>query len=223
MTFINLLSNTIHDPTLLTYPIQTGVSVYGSLDYKGQAVTTFMAFLLTMLAVLMMNGLFPMSVWRLSYEKAANIRLMMETAGLKASSYFLGMYLFDVVTMTLLGWVAMVVCVEAGLAVFSKAPLGHLLAVSLLSSHALSGLAMVTVRLSPISPRLTVLVATLVSVASSVAACLVGIIAYPDAGSWPPGLSAIPFFAQVVSQLSFYLSNILFTQLLHRLEQYIAC
>lgn len=197
MTSINLLSNTMFDPTLKSYPIQAGVSIYGSLDYSGQSSTTFIAFLLTMLAVLMMNGLFPMSIWRLSYEKSANIRVMMETAGLRATSYVLGMYLFDVVTMTLLGWFAVIVCVEAKLTAFESAPLGYLMAISLFSSHALSGLSMITVRISPISSRLTVLVATLVSVSSSVAACLISIILYQEVDSWPTGLSIIPFFAQV--------------------------
>ena len=197
MTFINLLTNTIQDPTLKSYPIQAGVSIYRSLDFSKQSSTTFIAFLLTMLAVLMMNGLFPMSIWRLSYEKSSNIRLMMETAGLRATSYIIGMYLFDVITMTVLGWFAVIVCVEAKLTAFESAPLGYLIAISLFSSHALSGLSMIVVRISPISPRLTVLVATLVSVSSSVAACLISIILYQEVDSWPTGLSIIPFFAQV--------------------------
>ena len=119
------------------------MSIYGSLDFSKQSSTTFIAFLLTMLAVLMMNGLFPISIWRLSYEKSSNIRLMMETAGLRATSYIIGMYLFDEITMTVLGCFAVVVCVEAKLTAFESAPLGYLIAISLFSSHALSGLSMI--------------------------------------------------------------------------------
>ena len=68
---------------------------------------------------------------------------MMETAGLRATSYIIGMYLFDVITMTVLGWFAVIVCVEAKLTAFESAPLGYLIAISLFSSHALSGLSMI--------------------------------------------------------------------------------
>ena len=96
------------------------MSIYGSLAFSKQSSTTFIAFLLTMLAVLIMNGLF-----------------------LRATSYIIGMYLFDVITMTILGCFAAIVCVEAKLTASESAPLGYLIAISLFSSHALSGLSMI--------------------------------------------------------------------------------
>ena len=66
--YLNLLSNSIVDPSLRVYTVQGGVSSYGMLFFNLQAVSQFISFFLSIFTILLFNSLWPLSVWRLVYE-----------------------------------------------------------------------------------------------------------------------------------------------------------
>ena len=82
MQYLNILSNSLSDPTLTNYTIQGGTSPYGVLDYTLNFAQD-VAFILTIFVVVILNGFWPFTVWRLSYEWTSNIRLMMKAMGLR--------------------------------------------------------------------------------------------------------------------------------------------
>jgi ABC-type multidrug transport system ATPase subunit len=206
MQFLNILSNSILDPSGKSYLIQGGVSSYSSVAYN-YGTSTFLVFLLTMLTVLIMNGIFPMAVWRLSYEKVQTLRLMMNSIGLRDPWYVFSMFLFDLMAMLLINLVVVIIFVQAGLSYFKKVPLGYLIALAILSAYVMASFGFALVRLMPITnSRMTTLLATLMNFALGVAGSLICIINFPqvssDEGShetivWPTALSIIPHFAQV--------------------------
>lgn len=198
MQFINMLTNSIYDPSGTDVIIQGGVSYYSLVNYNIGSIT-FLVFLLSMLATLCINAVIPTTIWRLSYEKMANLRMMMNSIGLRDEMYVFGMFIFDFLVMSIIGIIVMVIFVAAKLILFEDVPLGYLILLVLLSAYAMIGFCFVFVRLSPLSSRMTTLLATLLTFGGSICAGIVCVIRYPDANDeeWPNGLSFIPFFAQI--------------------------
>lgn len=182
MQYLNLLTNTLYDPTLESYPIQGAVSEFGALFFNLTIFSEIFSLFLTIFAVLMMNGLWPLTVWRLAYERSSNIHLMMKSVGMRESAYLMGMYLFDTLLSSLLGISAMTFVCYCRLSRFDGAPFGYLCLICFASSHALNGVALLVVRIAPKNARLTSLLAACVSIASSVGSIVVMITSYRDEG-----------------------------------------
>ena len=91
--YLNLLSNLIYNAEAVaegTLPLQTGISEYGNLFFDAAAVARIVSLFLSIFALLLMNGTWPLAVWRLSYERSARIALMMKTVGMRPYAYVLG-------------------------------------------------------------------------------------------------------------------------------------
>jgi hypothetical protein len=61
MTYANLLSNSLLDPSLGSFPIQTGFSGYGGLFFNAQLVSSSQAFWMVLIGMMIMNGFWPMA------------------------------------------------------------------------------------------------------------------------------------------------------------------
>ena len=77
MTYLNLLTNLLLDPLLQTYSIQGGYSAYGDLDFSAILISQSQSNILTVLAMLLLNGFWPLAVWRLAHERSNDIVHMM--------------------------------------------------------------------------------------------------------------------------------------------------
>lgn len=197
MQYLNLLTNSMYDPLLRSYPIQGGVSHYGYLNFDVTSMNESISFLITIFLVLMINGTWPLSIWRLSYERSQKIRMMMKSVGMTDTAYMVGMYLFDTLIMSLVGIAVTIALWQLKLSRFKDVPVAYLCTISVISAHSLSGLAQLIAVLGLRSALLTTVVASCVSITSSIAALLLTVILYRDENSWPVELSLIPFFAQV--------------------------
>lgn len=197
MTWINLLSNLLVDPTLINYPIQVGLSQYGELNFEPDELSQSEANILTVIGMLLMNGFWPTAVWRLSVERSQGIVLMMRTVGMRPESYLLGMFGFDMV-ISIISGVAMVgFAVGLELSQFDGAPVGYLIAVVILSAWALNAGIQLLVRVLGKRAAILPLIAPCALIAATAGVSLTNILVYPDEGDWPSALSIIPFFAQV--------------------------
>lgn len=198
MTYLNLLTNTIFNASYIgkTLPIQIGTSEYGNLFFNAAFVARAVSLFLSIFAILLMNGTWPLSVWRLSYERSARIALMMKTVGMRPYAYVLGMYIFDMIVSCIFSVGAMVGAVELNLSRFRGAPLAYLVLTAVLSAHALSGVAILLVQVYSKRSTLLSLLAAVFSIASTIGSLLLIVIKYPEQGDWPNALSIIPFFAQ---------------------------
>jgi hypothetical protein len=79
MTLTNLLTNSMLDPWLHTYSIQGGYSHYGALFFDAQLVSSAQAFWMVLIGMMLMNGFWPMAVWRAGHERAFGLVEMMNT------------------------------------------------------------------------------------------------------------------------------------------------
>ncbi len=182
MTYLNMLSNSMYSPSALsdTLYIQSGVSDFGTLFFDIAFVARIVALFLCICSVLLMNGTWPLSVWRLSYERSAKITLMMKTVGMRPYAYILGMYAFDMLISNFVGMLAMVGAVELGFSRFKDAPLALLILISLLSSHALNGMAVFLVQVFPQRARFVSLFAAVLSICASIASLIIMLTLYPN-------------------------------------------
>lgn len=179
MGYLNTLSNAMLDKSLSSYPIQASYSSYGVLFFDAQLISLIASFLLTMMSMLCLNVLWPLSVWRLSYERGSDISLMMRTVGMRAATYVGGMFLFDMILSVTLGFVMVGVAKGMGMFQYKDAPIGYLLAVVIWSAYAINAFALVMVRLSPKHAGILSLVASCMSMGSAVTAGLLSQILYP--------------------------------------------
>ena len=196
MTYLNLLSNLLVEPNLDRYPIQTGFSYYGELNFDAVGVSQQVSNILTVIGMLLMNGFWPMAVWRLSHERSQDIVLMMRTVGMKAFSYVFGMFLFDMLVSVLSGVAMIVFAVQLKLIQFEGSPIGYLVAIVLLSSWAINAMALLIVRLLNKKASILPMAAPCILIASVAACTNISINLYPNDGTWPWVLSIYPFFAQ---------------------------
>ena len=81
MTYINLLSNTLVDPSLSMYTVQGAVSTFGLLDFSLTTGNQFISFILTMITVIVFNVMWTLSVWRLAYERTTGIAKLLKSIG----------------------------------------------------------------------------------------------------------------------------------------------
>lgn len=196
MTAVNYLTNTIVDPSLTNYSIQGGYSEYGELSFDATAVSQGESNILTVIAMFLLNGFWPLAVWRLSHERTQDLVLMMRTVGMTTLSYISGMFLFDM-TISVLSGIAMVIfAVLLNLSQFKGAPIGDLVAIVLLSSFALNALALLLVQLFGKKATVLPLLAPCLCVIATAVTSLLNVFLYPDDGDWPWALSLIPFLAQ---------------------------
>jgi hypothetical protein len=196
MTWLNLLTNSILEPNLAKYPVQAGFSYYGELNFDSAEVSQGVANILTVIAMFLMNGFWPMAVWRLAHERAQDIVLMMRTVGMRAFSYVFGMFVFDMFVSVLSGVAMVCFAVSLKLSQFEGAPVGYLIAIVILSAWALNAGALLIVRVLGKRSSILPLAAPCVLIAATAGSSLTNILVYPDEGSWPWGLSIVPFFAQ---------------------------
>jgi hypothetical protein len=77
MTYMNLLSNLLLDPLLQEYSIQGGYSDYGDLNFDAAIISQSQANILTVIAMMLLNGFWPLAVWRLAHERSQDIVHMM--------------------------------------------------------------------------------------------------------------------------------------------------
>lgn len=196
MSTINYLTNTLIDPALTNYSIQGGYSPYGELQFDATSVSQGESNILTVIAMFLLNGFWPLAVWRLSHERTQDLVLMMRTVGMKTISYIMGMFLFDM-TISVFSGIAMVIfAVVLNLSQFNGAPIGDLVAIVLLSSFALNSLALLLVQLFGKKATILPLLAPCLCVVATAVTSLLNVFLYPDDGDWPWGLSLIPFLAQ---------------------------
>mmetsp|Transcript_32 Transcript_32/g.58 ORF Transcript_32/g.58 Transcript_32/m.58 type:complete len:1981 (-) Transcript_32:168-6110(-) len=196
MTYLNLLSNVLLQPTLETYSMQGGYSEYGELSFDAVLISQAQSNILTVLAMMLLNGFWPLAVWRLSHERSQNIVLMMRTVGMRASSYIFGMFFFDMVVSVLSGIAMLVFAVEMKLSQFKGAPVGYLVAVVLLSAFALNAGALLMVQLLGKRSSILPMIAPCFCIGMTAATSLLNVFLFQDDGEWPWYLSIIPFFAQ---------------------------
>jgi len=196
MTYSNLLANSILDPSVQTLAIQGAVSPFGALFFNFLLLTEFVSTFLTIFLVLLFNALWPLSVWRLAYERSSGIAGLMKSIGLRPWAYIAGMYLCDVGLQLALSLQAVLVAAYMDLSVFHDAPTAALCFTALLSAHAITAMGLLAVRSLPVSSRLTSALAAAVSIFSTIFSVLLQIFYYKDEGTWPRVYNAVPFFAQ---------------------------
>jgi ABC-type multidrug transport system ATPase subunit len=196
MTYSNLLANSLLDPSVQTLAIQGAVSPFGALFFNFLLLTEFVSTFLTIFLVLLFNALWPLSVWRLAYERSSGIAGLMKSIGLRPWAYLAGMYLCDVGLQLALSLQAVLVAKYMDLSVFHDAPAAALCFTALLSAHAITALGLLAVRALPVSSRLTSALAAAVSIFSTIFSVLLQIFYYKDEGTWPRIYNAVPFFAQ---------------------------
>lgn len=196
MTYLNLLSNSLLDSSLASVPIQGGISTFGALFFNFLVISEFISTFLTIFLALIFNALWPLSIWRLAYERSHGLTSMLKSIGLRTTSYYTGMYTFDVATQTILSAIAIAVAVYMDLSVFHDAPGGALLFTALLSAHAVTSIGLLFIQVSPSNSRLCSLLAASVSIFSTVFSVLLNIFYYRDEGQYPGLYYMIPFFAQ---------------------------
>lgn len=196
MSYLNMLSNTINNVQLESFPIQTAFSPYGSLIFAATFISQIQANFLTILSMMLLNGFWPIAVWRLAHEKSENIVLMMRTVGLRGSSYIFGMFVFDMLISIMSGTLMIVFAVELELSRFKGAPIGYLVAIVVLSGWALNSMSVLATQLLGKHSSVLTMVAPCLCIATAVAVSLVNIMVYPNDGDFQSALSLIPFFAQ---------------------------
>jgi hypothetical protein len=196
MTYLNLLSNLLIQPELETYDIQAGYSTYGQLYFQAQFISMRFATVYIIIAMLLVNGFWPIAVWRLSHERSNEIVQMMKTVGMRSNSYILGMFLFDNLVQIITGVLMIIMSTELNIKSFSEAPLGGLIVTVCLSSFALNAMSLVIVRILNKYSSILPLMAPCLCIISTVSITLINIIVYPDDGDWPWYMSIYPFFAQ---------------------------
>lgn len=105
LRYMNHLSNSLLNPTQSseTFEIQVGFSTYGRLVFDGYIFSGFVSFMFTMVGMMLLNGFWPMSVWRLAYERTNSLVGMMYTVGMGKMTYLSGMFMFDVLISTTTG------------------------------------------------------------------------------------------------------------------------
>lgn len=197
MTWLNLLSNLIADPDLEDYPIQVGISKYGSLDFDSEGVSQSEGNILTVIGILLMNGFWPTAVWRSAVETSQDIVLMMRTVGMRPESYIIGMFGFDMFISVTSGVAMVGFAVGLRLSQFDGAPVGYLVAIVILSAWALNSGILLIVRLLGKHSSVLPLIAPCVLIAATAGVSLTNILVYPNEGDYPLPLCLIPFFAQV--------------------------
>lgn len=90
----------------------------------------------------------------------------------------------------------MILATQLGLSRFDGAPLGYLICITLVSCHAIIGVAQMIVRIAPMKSRLLPMISAIGSMALTVTSMILTLLLYPNDGDWPIALSLIPFFAQ---------------------------
>lgn len=196
MTYLNFLSNLLIQADLETYDIQAGYSTYGVLSFQAQRIASRFATIWIIIAMLLVNGFWPIAVWRLSYERSQEIVLMIKTVGMRSKSYILGMFLFDNLVQIVTGSLMIIMSTELNIKSFSEAPIGGLILTICLSSFALNSMSLVMVRILNKYSSILPLMAPCLCIVSTVAITLINILVYPNDGDWPWYMSIYPFFAQ---------------------------
>jgi hypothetical protein len=196
MTSLNYLTNLLIDPLLNNYTIQGGFTPYGDLDFDATSVSQGESNILTVIAMFLLNGFWPLAVWRLSHERTQELVLMMRTVGMKTESYIGGMFLFDMMISVFSGIAMVIFAVVLNLSQFKGAPIGDLVAIVLLSAWALNALALLMVQLLGKKATILPLLAPCLCVIATALTSLLTVFLYPNDGDWPWGLSLIPFLAQ---------------------------
>lgn len=196
MSYLNLLSNSLLRPALDSFDIQGGISAYGDLNFDAQLISQSLANVLTVIAMMLLNGFWPLAVWRLAHERTTNIVLMVHTSGMRKAAYMSGMLFFDM-TISILSGIAMILfAVMLKLSRFDGAPVGYLVAIAITSAFALNGGAQLLVILSKKKASVLPMLAPCLMIASVVTSSLLNILVYPTDGDWKWPLSLYPFFAQ---------------------------
>jgi hypothetical protein len=196
MTTLNYLTNTLINPSLTNYSIQGGFSQYGELSFDATSISQGESNILTVIAMFLLNGFWPLAVWRLSHERTQDLVLMMRTVGMTTFSYISGMFLFDMAISVFSGIAMVIFAVLLNLSQFKGAPIGDLVAIVLLSSFALNALALLLVQLFGKKATVLPLLAPCLCVVTTAVTSLLNVFLYPDDGDWPWALSLIPFLAQ---------------------------
>ena len=196
MSYLNLLANSMLQPTLQSFDIQGGISPYGDLNFEAQLISQNLANVLSVIAMMLLNGFWPLAVWRLAHERTGNIVLMVHTSGMRKLSYMSGMLIFDM-TISIMSGVGMVLfAVLLKLSRFEGAPVGYLVTIVITSAFALNGGAQLLVILSRKKASVLPLLAPCLMVASVVTSSLLNILVYPSDGEWKWPLSLYPFLGQ---------------------------
>lgn len=196
MTSLNLLTNSIRDPELQTFSLQGGYSHFGYLYFDAVAVNQMQAVFLTLIGVILINLLWPIIVWRLAYERSRALVTMQYTVGMNRTTYLLGMYLFDMITYSLVGIAVMIFAYLLKFPRFEDAPVGYLILLVILSGHALISSALLITYVAGKKASILPMICACLNVAGAVASVLLFLLKYPDDGDWEWPLSLIPFLAQ---------------------------
>jgi hypothetical protein len=196
MSYLNLLSNLMVQPQLQTYNIQGAYSNYGDLTFDELLISQVLANILTVVCMMLLNGFWPIAVWRLSHERSLDIVLMMRTVGMRPISYISGMFLFDMVISVISGLAMIGFAVGLKLSSFDGAPVGYLLAIVLLSAFAFNSISLLAVTVLGKKSSILPMLAPCLCVAATAGASLINILIFPNDGDWKWPLSLFPFFAQ---------------------------
>ena len=140
-----------------------------------------MAQILSLLLCTVVNMLWPMSVWRDSYEFSNDIWLMMRTSGIDPLTYLSGMCMYDMAISATLGVVVVVSAFAADMVLFNDAFVcSYLVIAVVLSVFSLSGLSMFLAKVGPKNAPLVTVISVAMFLMSTFAAFLLTSILYSD-------------------------------------------
>jgi len=110
--YLELLSNEVLKDAGLE--IVSQFSPYESLRFPGDSDRAATAFLMVMIGMLILNGYWPLTVWRLAYERHAGLITMMRTVGVQTSGTLQSTHLLctacQAFLLTSVIWVLFVLC-----------------------------------------------------------------------------------------------------------------
>mmetsp|Transcript_21930 Transcript_21930/g.49624 ORF Transcript_21930/g.49624 Transcript_21930/m.49624 type:complete len:323 (-) Transcript_21930:877-1845(-) len=151
---------------------------------------------MVLFGMMLMNGFWPVAVWRAGHERSTGLVEMMSTTGLRPYIYLLGMFAFDMLVSLTAGVGLVGFAVGLQLLSFKDAPYGWLIAIVLLSAYALNAATMLLTLLAGSRASILSLFAACAVFSSAAASALLSLLLYPDDGDWPPALNLVPFLAQ---------------------------
>jgi hypothetical protein len=97
---------------------------------------------MVLFGMMLMNGFWPIAVWRAGHERSTGLVEMMSTTGMRPYVYLLGMFAFDMIISLVAGVALIGFAVGLKMLSFDGAPYGLLIAVVVLSGYALNAATM---------------------------------------------------------------------------------
>jgi ABC-type multidrug transport system ATPase subunit len=198
-TYVNLLTNSLKDPFLRNFTIQGAYSPYGVPIMNGYIISQTQSFFLIFFSMVIMNGFWPLAVWRLGHEQSLDLIEFVRAMGMRPWVYIVSMFLYDCLIALVTGEVLMGFAVGLELLNFKDAPMGYLTAVVICSAVAFNGATLLVTKFAGRRAGVMSLVAVCLTLVMAIVSAILCNMQYPDEGSWPIELSIVPFLAQARS------------------------